>query len=795
MKQTRRDFIKKAAALSAASYVSMSLPIGRINLARADEGVAWHRGSCRLCGVGCRVELGVKNGVPMGLRGVPESRTNFGYVCMKGMHFWQCMRHPDRLTKPLFREKKTDKFKEISWDKALDIAAEKFAEAHKAGGGAAVAYYGSGQALTEETYFFQKIMRGGLQSNNVEGNPRLCMASAVGGYLTSFGADEPIGGYSDLEKAHCFFIVGSNTAEAHPVVFRRIMRRKLDNPDTVKVINVDPRVSQTSRIADLHLQFKPGTDLTLLNAMAQVIVEEKLYDEEFLKNYTAFKKGKGEDATFDELKAHLAKYTPEEASRVCGGSFTPDDIRKAARWFATSKGTVSLWTMGLNQRKQGVWANNLMHNLHILTGQLMKDGADSLSLTGQPNACGGVREGGGLCHILPGHRPVEKEPMRRQVEEAWGIPAGRIPEQPGLHTMAMFQAVNEGKIKALWINCTSPVQSLPNCSHYNKGMDREDVFIVCTDIFHTLTTQKANLVLPASFHFEKTGVYGCTERRSQLTRKAIDSPGEAKPEVWMIREWAALLAKKLNDPVIAQCIKPFEGLEPGYELPKAIWNEYTQKLTAGRDNNLCGATYEVLEQMADGVQWPAPTAEFALTGGTVKKFVKGRDPLADKLSKDDLPYQFYAPGHEDKKLWIWQRDQANPEEVPDAEYPFYLSTGRIIDHWHTMSMTGRVPELLRANPYAFVEVNPKDAERLGIKPGDMVEVKSRRGVNLLPAKVYEGPVEGMVFVYWHDQHSDRMINKVTMDAVDPGSKEPEFKICAVQVKRVSGPQPLQPYLV
>ncbi len=303
MAQTRRDFIKKAAALSAASYVSMNLPIDRINLARADEGVAWHRGSCRLCGVGCRVELGGKAGVPMGLCGVSESRTNFGYVCMKGMHFWKCMRHPDRLTKPLFHEKKSDKFREISWEKALDIAATRFAEAHKAGGGAAVAYYGSGQALTEEAYFFQKIMRGGLQSNNVEGNPRLCMASAVGGYMSSFGADEPIGGYADLEKAHCFLFVGSNTAEAHPVLFRRIMRRKLDNPDKVKVINVDPRVSQTSRIADMHLQFKP------------------------------------------------------------------ENIRTAARWFATSKGTVSLWTMGLNQRKQGVWANNLMHNLHILTTQ------------------------------------------------------------------------------------------------------------------------------------------------------------------------------------------------------------------------------------------------------------------------------------------------------------------------------------------------------------------------------------------------------------------------------------------
>ena len=794
MAQTRRDFIKKAAALSAASYVSMNLPIDRNSMARADEGVTWHRGSCRLCGVGCRVELGVKNGQPIGLRGVSEARTNFGYVCMKGMHFWKCMRHPDRLVKPLYRKSKTDKFKEISWDEALDIAAAEFAKAPQEGGGEAVAYYGSGQALTEETYFFQKVMRGGLQSNNVEGNPRLCMASAVGGYLTSFGADEPIGGYSDLEKAHCFFIIGSNTAEAHPVLFRRIMRRKLDNPDTVKVINVDPRLSQTSRIADKHLQFKPGTDLALLNAMANVIIEEKLYDEEFLKNYTTFKSGE-DTVDFESYKAQVAKYTPEEAAKICGDAFTADDVREIARWFATSKGTVSLWTMGLNQRKRGVWANNLVHNLHILTGQLLRDGADSLSLTGQPNACGGVREGGGLCHILPGHRPVANDKMRAQVEEAWGVPAGRIPAKPGLHTMAMFSAINEAKIKAIWINCTSPVQSLPNCNLYNEGMAREDVFIVVTDIFHTLTTQTANLVLPTAFHFEKTGVYGCTERRSQITRKAIDSPGEAKPEVWIIREWAKKLAERMDDPVIAQCIKPFEGLEEGYELPKAIWDEYSQKLTAKRDNDLRGATYKVLEQMADGVQWPAPTEEYALTGGTVKKFVKGRDPMADSESKDDLPYQFYGPAHPDRKLWIWLRDQADPEEVPDSEYPFYLSTGRIIDHWHTMSMTGRVPELLRANPYAYVEINPRDAERLGIKPGDMVELKSRRGVNLLPAKVYEGPVEGMVFAYWHDQHADRMINKVTKDAVDPGSKEPEFKICAVQVKRVSGPQPLTPYIV
>jgi nitrate reductase NapA len=795
MAQSRRDFIKSTAALSAASFVGMQLPLQENDLAHAEVAEAWHRGVCRLCGVGCRVELGVKNGVPFALRGVAESRTNYGYLCMKGMHFWKCMGHKDRLRKPLYRAKKTEPFKAISWDKALDIAASRFADAVQQNGADSVAYYGSGQCLTEETYLFQKIMRGGLQTNNVEGNPRLCMASAVGGYLSSFGADEPIGGYADLEKAHCFFIIGSNTAEAHPVLFRRIMRRKLDNPE-VKVINADPRVSQTSRIADKHLQFKPGTDLSLLNALANVIVEEKLYDQQFITNYVSFKQGKeGKGVSFEEFAGFVAPYTPEVAAKTCGGNITAADIRQVARWFATSQGTLSLWCMGINQRKQGVWANNLIHNLHILTGQLMKEGADSLSLTGQPNACGGVREAGGLCHILPGHRPVEKEKMRNQVEEAWGIPKGRIPAQPGAHTMKMFAGINEGTIKAIWINCTSPAQSLPNCTLYNKGLAAEDCFIVCTDIFKTRTTEMANLILPTAFHFEKTGVYGCTERRSQLTRKAINAPGEAKPETWIAREWAKRLAVRLKDPVIAQCIKPFEGLEEDFALPQAIWNEYTQKLTKGRDNDLRGASYAVLSRMADGVQWPAPTEEFALTGGTVKKFVKGMDPMADTESKNDLPYQFYGPAHEDRKLWIWLRPQADPSEIPDAEYPFYLSTGRIIDHWHTMSMTGRIPELLRANPYAYVELNPKDAQKLGIKPGDMVEVSSRRGVNVLPAKVYEGPIEGMVFVYWHDQEATRMINRVTKDDYDPGSKEPEFKICAVKIKRLSGPKPLTPFLV
>ncbi|AEH46072.1 molybdopterin oxidoreductase [Thermodesulfatator indicus DSM 15286] len=796
MALTRREFLKRTAALTAASLVGMKLPFVLDQEAQAADADKWVRGVCRFCGVGCRVELGLKNGKPVAIRGVPQSRTNFGFLCMKGMLFYQIMNHPERLKKPLYRASKKEKFREISWEEALDIAAEKFAQAVKNYGPNSVAYYGSGQALTEETYLFQKVMRAGLRTNNVEGNPRLCMASAVGGYLTSFGADEPIGSYADIEQAFCFFIIGSNMAEAHPVLFRRVMRRKLDNPQKVFVINADPRVSPTSRIADIHLQFKPGTDLALLNAMAYVIVEEKLYDENFIKNYCVFRVGKNKKkVSFEEYKKFLAAYTPERAAEICGGNITPEIIRLVARKFATSPATMSFWTMGLNQRIRGVWANNLVHNLHLLTGQLCRPGADSFSLTGQPNACGGVREGGGLCHILPGHRPVKVDKLRHQVEDLWGVPRGRIPAKPGYHTIAMFKAVNEGKIKAIWINCTSPAQSLPDVDKYRKGMAREDVFMVVTDIFPTKTTELANLVLPTAFHFEKTGVYGCTERRSQITVKTIDPPGEAKPEVWIVREWALKLAEKLNDPVIKKTVEPFIGLEEGFALPKAIWDEYTQKLTAGRDNDLRGATYEVLMQRPDGVQWPAPTKEWALKGGTYKKFVRGLDPLADEHAVDEKPYQFYGPAHKDHKLWIWLRPYKGAAEEPDAEYPFYLSTGRIIDHWHTTSMTGRIKELLRANPYAFVEINPKDAKRLGINPGDMVLVETRRGRNILPAKVYEGPMEGMVFVYWHDMYEERMINRVTKDAFDPGSKEPEFKICACRIKRISGPKPLKPYVV
>ncbi len=870
MKADRREFLKKSAALTAASLVGINLKLDKgslITKANAqewmdeeedllqvpeevknspsykedDDGTVWVRGVCRFCGTGCKVWLGFRDGKPAIIRGVENSEINHGLLCMKGMLFYKIFRHPDRLTKPLYRKSKKEPFRPISWEKAFEIMADEMIKAIKKGrwapfGWSSIAYYGSGQCLTEETYLLQKLFRC-IGTNNIEGNPRLCMASAVGGYLTNYGTDEPAGGYADLDKAETIFIIGSNTAEAHPIVYARVMKRKLNNPNDVMVINADPRISPTSRIADIHLQFKPGTDLALLNAIAHVIVYEGLYNKDFVNKYVrfhAFTPGKdknpliGHEVSFEEYKKFLKKYTPEYAARVCGGNITPEIIRKVARRIATTK-TVTMWTMGINQRTRGVWANNLITNIHLLTGNLCKDGADSLSLTGQPNACGGVREGGGLCHILPGHRVVKSAKDRHELEKIWGVPKGTIPPKPGHHTVKMFSAVSfteedkkrfgfkdpRDKIRFIWINETSPLQSLPNLRRFVEAFAKDDVFVVVSDIFPTRTTEYANLILPAAFHFEKTGVYGCTERRSQLTPKAVKAPGEAMPEAWMVVKFAQVLAKKLekeSDPrlrkrayTVYKAVEPFIKVaeeDPWYGLSKAIWNEYAGKVTKGRDSDLSGATYEVLLERPDGVQWPAPTVEIARKGGTLRRFVVGKDPIATELARK-YPEKFkgwkvidYGHLHKDYRFWAWLRPYKGPAEAPDAEYPFYLSTGRVIDHWHTSSMTGRIPELMRDYPHAWVEINPKDAERLGIGPGDLVLIETRRGRNIIPARIstQQGPMEGMVFVYWYDQDKNRMINFCTKDAFDPGSKEPEYKICACRIRKYAPAQPLKPFL-
>ncbi|WP_022851436.1 molybdopterin oxidoreductase family protein [Limisalsivibrio acetivorans] len=774
---SRRNFIKLSVAASAAAAAGISFP-ERAEAAAGAEVDKWVKGACRFCGTGCGVYVGVKDGKAVAIKGNPDAKTNFGFLCVKGFLAYKCMYHPDRLKYPMIRQSDGN-FKRASWDDALDHVAAKFKELRYKYGKDAVAYYGSGQCTTEESYTFNKLWKGGFQSNMVEGNPRLCMASAVGGYISTFGSDEPIGSYSDIEKSKCLFIVGSNMSECHPIIFRRVMRHKMKNPD-VKVIVCEPRRTNTAKIADLWLPVDPGTDLAVFHSMAHVIIKKGIHDPEFIKNYARITAGK-ENFDFDKYKELVDQFDPKTAEKL--SRCPAEDIEKAAEWFATSGASMSLWTMGLNQRMRGVWANNLVHNLHIITGNLCRSGADSFSLTGQPNACGGVRETGSLAHLLPGTRPVASEAVRTEVEEAWGIPKGTINPKPGFHTMKMFDNLggeddSSKPIKAMLTSTTNPAQSLPNLDKYIPGM--RDSFLVVLDMFPTRTTQLADVILPAAFLYEKGGVYGCSERRSQLTEKAVEPVGEAKPDVWI----AAQIAKRMG---LSELI-PW-NMDDSMAANKMAWTDYIT-VTKDTEHTLWGAQFDILKKSKEGLQWPCP---YPGHPGTERRYVRGLDPVFEMPGhKEHIPSDasiyFYADKKGDGKSNIWLRPYKGPGEVPDQQYPFYLTTGRVIEQWHTGTMTMRIPEIARAHPNAYIELHPEDASKLGISSGDMVEVESRRGKNTLPARITKGTLPGVLFVPWHDQVMERMINFVCNDVVDPGSKEPEFKIAAVKIKRVSGPK-------
>lgn len=793
LKMSRREFIKASAATVAMAYAGLAVePIHA-------QGIEFGRAQCRFCGTGCTVLVGVKDGKVVAVKGDADSPINFGRLCMKGYKLPEILYGgggKERLTKPMVRQA-DGSFKEVSWDEALDLIADKFVEYIKKYGPDSVAWYGSGQNTTEEAYAANKLFKGIIGTANVEGNPRLCMASAVGGYLNTFGADEPAGSYDDLDMADCFFIIGSNMAEQHPMLFRRVIDRKSAFPDRVRVIVADPRYTPTARYADLHLQFKSGTDMFLLNAMAQVIIEEDLVDYEHLK-YCAFRKGLktgGEDTDLEGFKEFLKDYTPEKVEKITG--VPAEDIRLAARWFGR-KGytTVSLWTMGLNQRTKGVHLNCQVHNLHLLTGKIGKPGCDSLSLTGQPNACGGTREQGGLTHLLPGHRLIANEEHRKQIAKIWGVPVERIPTKPTGPAVNMFMRLAKGEIKAIWINTTNPAQSLVNASKYREAMRR--AFTVVSDIYPDRTTEVATVVLPSAMWVEKEGVMGQTDRRSQFIPKLVDPPGEAKPDFWQIKEVAKRIAKRLD-----RKAHGVYGL--GFETEEEAWNEY-RLCTKGQDVDLWGATREKLKAHAGGVQWPCPSTEFdnrgsnkryiskeyakKVFGAEKKKYATGYVTLYDQhLEEKGLegPINYYGPhpfhGEPRGKAIIRVLEAGFDYEMPDEEYPYVLNTGRVIEHWHTGTMTMRVRLLRELNPEAYVEISPEDATKLGIRSGQNVRITSPRGSIVLPAWVTDRAQPGMVFVPWFDEN--KLINDLTID--DPkswsGAGEPDYKVCKCKVEK------------
>lgn len=733
-----------------------------------DPQVKWEKAPCRFCGTGCGVMVGVKKGKVVAVAGDTKNPVNKGFLCVKGYHLPSILYGKDRLKKPLLRQA-NGTLSEISWDKALDLVAQKFTEATPQN----LALYGSGQWTVQDGYAAIKFMKGGLGTNNLECNARLCMASAVAGFTTTFGKDEPMGCYDDFELTDYFILWGNNMAEMHPVLFSRLADHRRKNPH-VKIIDIATRKTRTSENADLYLEIQPQADLALANAICRELIHRNQVDQKFIKAHVLFKKGtvdigygledekaplvSDELIGFDEFKRLLEPYTLTYTEKLTG--ISSENIRLLADIYGNpAKKVVSLWCMGVNQHTRGTWMNNLIYNLHLLTGKISSPGNSPFSLTGQPSACGTAREVGTLTQGLPGGRTVENPEDRDYTEKAWKIKPGTIPAQPSMHTMAMFRHLKNGVLKAMWIQATNPMVTLPDLDKFISGIKKHRPFIVVSDIYPTPTTDIADLILPSALWIEREGCFGNSERRTQQWNKMVEPPGEARPDCWQLIE----VAKRMGHGHLF----PWKSDE---EQALGLYEEY-RTFTIGTGKDV--AAYGDLKS-ARGIRWPVVNGQ-----ETRWRYREGEDPYVKKGEG----VSFYGNKKYQHKAIIWFRPYAAPPESPDKEYPFWLCTGRVLEHWHSGSMTRRVKELHQAVPKAYVELNPEDAREMGFHPGQKVKLKTRRGELVLEASINDRsvPQRGMVFVPFFDEN--HLINKLTLDQFCPLSKEPDYKKCAVKLEK------------
>ncbi len=772
---SRRTFLRRMAYAFAATLVLSAFDGCRKKDAEAillnDPNVRWSKAVCRFCGTGCGVMVAVNDGRVVAVAGDEKNPVNKGLLCVKGYHVPRILYGSDRLTKPLIRE--GNRFREASWDEALDRVAGKLKEVLETRGPRAVAFYGSGQWTIQEGYAASKFMRAGVRSNHLEANARLCMASAVTGFLTQFGKDEPMGCYDDFEEGDVFILWGNNMAEMHPVLFSRILERRRTAPH-VKIIDIATRYTRTSQAADTHILIKPQSDLALANGIAHLLIKNGWVDRDFIQKHCVFRAGRenigygledrfafkdeAREITFEAFAEYVSAYTPERVQAISGVS--PEDLEYLARLYGDpTLGVVSLWCMGVNQHSRGTWMNNLINNLHLLTGKISRPGANPFSLTGQPSACGTVREVGTLAHALPAGRKIANPEHRREVEKVWGVPEGTIPDWVGYHTVELFRAIDRGEIGWLWVQVTNPMVTLPNLNRYMKAIRERKCFLVVSDVYPTPTTELADVVLPSALWVEKEGCFGNSERRTQHWEKLVDPPGEAKPDLWQIIE----VAKRAGFGHL------FE-----YEHPERDLYEEYRMLTLGTGKDV--APYDALKR-ARGLRWPVVEGR-----ETRYRYREGYDPYV----KPGEEVKFYGKKDTGGKAVIWARPYEPPAEVPDDEYPFWLTTGRVLEHWHTGSMTRRVPELHGSVPEAFVELHPDDARELGIQDGQKVRIVSRRGAVVVTARTGLSsrgrPPRGTVFVPFFDENV--LVNRVTLDTFCPISKEPDYKKCAVRVEPV-----------
>lgn len=828
---TRRDLLKAQAAGIAAAAAGIALPVDAqpVPGGVGTLDIQWSKAPCRFCGTGCGVMVGVKDGQVVATHGDMQAEVNRGLNCVKGYFLSKIMYGADRLTTPLMRKRdgvfaKDGEFEPVSWDEAFDVMAEKAKATLKAKGPTAVGMFGSGQWTIFEGYAASKLMRAGFRSNNLDPNARHCMASAAVAFMRTFGMDEPMGCYDDFEHADAFVLWGSNMAEMHPILWTRVADRRLGH-EHVKVAVLSTYTHRSMDLADVPVIFKPGTDLAILNYIANHIIQTGRVNQDFVSRHAVFMTGatdigyglrpehdletratgaadpgKMEPADFEAFKALVSEYTLAMVAELSG--VEPEFLEELAELYADpTKKVMSLWTMGFNQHVRGVWANHMLYNLHLLTGKISEPGNGPFSLTGQPSACGTAREVGTFAHRLPADMVVTNPEHRAHVEEVWKLPHGLLPDKPGYHAVLQDRMLKDGKLNWYWVQVNNNLQAAPNSDQETwPGYRNPDNFIVVSDAYPTVTALAADVILPAAMWVEKEGAYGNAERRTHVWHQLVDAKGEARSDLWQLMEFSKRFTtdEVWPEEILAGAPDyrgrtlyevlfengtvdrfPVEDIDPAYEnheskhfgfyVQKGLFEEYA---TFGRGHGHDLAPYDLYHQNR-GLRWPVVDGK-----ETLWRYREGHDPYV----KPGEGVRFY--GRKDGKAVILAVPYEPPAESPDEEFDLWLVTGRVLEHWHSGSMTMRVPELYRAFPGARVFMNADDARRRGLNQGAEVRVISRRGEirTRLETRGRNRMPSGVVFVPWFD--ASQLINKVTLDATDPISKQTDFKKCAVKIEAV-----------
>jgi len=844
VKLNRRDFIKNNAAAAAATAAGVTLPGVKIANAADADGIRWDKIACRFCGTGCSVLVGTKGGKMVASQGDPDAPVNKGLNCIKGYFLPKIMYGKDRLTQPLLRKTggkydKEGKFEAVSWDEAFDVMADKWKVAIKKSIAenvgkpadkvtARVGMFGSGQWTVWEGYAASKLMKAGFRSNHLDPNARHCMASAVGAFMRAFGIDEPMGCYDDLEHADVFVLWGANMAEMHPILWSRLTDTRLTKAGS-EVHVLSTYEHRCFELADNPIVFNPQSDLAIANYIANYIIQNKAYDKDFVAKHVNFKKtptdigyglrpthelekkktgkgGKLSKISFDEYAASVASYTVEKASEISG--VPVKNLERLAKVYADPKKKVSsFWTMGMNQHTRGVWMNGLVYNIHLLMGKISEPGNSPFSLTGQPSACGTAREVGTFCHRLPADLVVKKPPHRKFSEKIWQLPEGFINGKVGFHAVKMHRMLKDSKLNTFWVMCNNNMQAAANMNEESlPGWRNPEAFVTVSDPYPTVSAMAADLILPTSMWAEKEGAYGNAERRTQFWRQQVKAPGESKSDLWQMMEFAkrfkveevwdekflaampeykgktlfdVLYANGQVDKFAKQEVKDSDGnvydndeMEHfGFYAQKGLFEEYRQ-FNSAPDIIKKGhemAPFDTYHQVR-GLRWPVIDGK-----ETLYRFREGYDPHVAKGEG----VKFY--GKPDGKANIITAPYEPAAESPDKEFDLWLCTGRVLEHWHSGTMTRRVEELYRAVPDAVVYMHKKDAKKRKLRNGQNAKLITRRGelVARVETRGRNRPPEGLIFIPWFD--ASRLVNKLTLDATDPLSKETDYKKCAVKI--------------